>query len=187
MKTKLLLLISLFFFMLSCEENTDYYPKPRGYMRFDFPERTYSVYQADSCSFQFEIPEYFEVIDKANCNKDIQMDRFNATLFLTYIPIDTNLSMNTEYARKLVYDHSIKADAIDEIALNDPERKAYGVKYDIKGDAASPYQFYITDSTSNFLRGALYFNVKPNYDSIRTSLNYIVEDLDKMLETVRWK
>jgi len=187
MTIKFLVLISLFFFMLSCEKNTDFYPKPRGYMRLDFPERSYAVYQADSCSFQFEIPEYFEVIDKANCNKDIQMDRFNATLFLTYIPIDTNLSMNTEYARKLVYDHSIKADAIDEIALSDPERDAYGVKYDIKGDAASPYQFYITDSTSHFLRGALYFNVKPNYDSIRTSLNYIVEDLDKMLETVRWK
>jgi gliding motility-associated lipoprotein GldD len=95
--------------------------------------------------------------------------------------------MNTEYARKLVYDHSIKADAIDEIVLNDNNRKAYGVRYDIKGDAASPYQFYVTDSTTNFLRGALYFNVKPNYDSIRTSLNYIVEDLDKMLETVKWK
>jgi len=156
-------------------------------MRLDFPERTYSIYTADSCHFQFEIPEYFSVIDKADCNKDIQMDRFNATLFLTYIAIDSNLIMNTEYARKLVYDHSIKADAIDEIVLNDPARRAFGVKYDIKGDAASPYQFYITDSTSNFLRGALYFNVKPNYDSIRTSLNYIVEDLDQMLETVKWK
>ena len=81
MKTNIVLLFCIIFFALSCEEETDYYPKPRGYMRLDFPERTYSVYQADSCSFQFEIPEYFEVIDKANCNKDIQMDRFNATFF----------------------------------------------------------------------------------------------------------
>lgn len=187
MKINIILMMSFFMLLISCEEPSDYYPKPRGYLRLDFPERQYSTYESDSCPFQFKIPEYFSVVDKANCNKDIQMNRFNATLFLTYIPIDTNLIMNTEFARKLVYDHSIKADAIEEEFLNDPKRHAYGVKYDIKGDAASPYQFYITDSTSHFLRGALYFNVKPNYDSIRTSLLYIVEDLDNMLETVTWK
>ena len=169
------------------EEPGDYYPKPRGYMRLDFPERAYDIFNPDSCPYQFEIPEYFSILDKANCNKDILMDRFNATLYLTYLPIDTNLLMNIEYSRKLVYDHSIKADAIEEIPLIDPLRKAYGLKYNIKGDAASPYQFYVTDSTNHFLRGALYFNVKPNYDSVRSSLEYISEDIDKILGTIRWK
>ncbi len=140
-KVSSILLLLVFVAMVGCEEEGDYYPKPRGYMRLDFPERTYSVFAPDSCPYEFQIPEYFEVIDKANCNKDIQMDRFNATLYLTYQAIDTNLFMNIEYSRKLVYDHSIKADAIEEKQMVDPSRKAYGLKYNIIGDAASPYQF----------------------------------------------
>ncbi len=178
--------IALLIVLASCSNEIDYYPKPRGFMRLDFPDRTYDIYQPDSCPYQFEIPDYFEVIDKSNCNKDIQMDRFNATLFLTYLPLDTNLNMNIEYSRKLVYDHSIKADAIEETTIINQNKQAYGLKYDIKGNAASPYQFYMTDSVNHFLRGALYFNVKPNYDSIQTSLTYIAEDLDRILKTVSW-
>ena len=187
LKSSVFLLMVFFFAFTGCEEEYDYYPKPRGYMRLDFPERTYSIFAPDSCPYAFEIPEYFTLTEKENCNQDILMERFNATVFLTYLPIDTNLNLNIEYSRKLVYDHSIKADAIEEIPMVNTENKAYGLKYDIKGDAASPFQFYVTDSVNHFLRGALYFNVKPNYDSVRTSLEYIREDLDNMLETVYWK
>ena len=173
--------------IFGCEETFDYYPKPRGYMRLDFPDRAYSVFAPDSCYYQFEVPDYFAPTQKENCNLDIAMERFNATLYLTYIPVDTNLMMNIEYSRKLVYDHSIKADAIEEEPIIDVDRNTYGLKYNIKGDAASPYQFYVTDSSNHFLRGALYFNVKPNYDSVRTSLDYIMEDMDRMLETVSWR
>ena len=188
MKLSISIFMGFLFIVASCGvEEGDYYPKPRGYMRLDFPERTYEIFNPDSCPYQFEIPEYFSIVDKSDCNKDIVMNRFNATMFLTYLPIDTNLLMNIEYSRKLVYDHSIKADAIEEIPLIDPRRRAYGLKYNIKGDAASPYQFYVTDSTGHFLRGALYFNVKPNYDSVRTSLEYISEDIDHILETIHWE
>ncbi len=187
MKYKIVTFIALSIVIFSCQETEDYYPKPRGYMRLDFPDRVYEKYDAEGCPFSFQAPKYFNITDKTGCNKDILMERFNATLFLTYLKIDTNLMQNIEYSRKLVYDHSIKADAIDELPLIDPSRKAYGLKYDIKGDAASPYQFYVTDSVNNFLRGALYFNVKPNYDSIRTSLEYLSEDLDQILETIEWK
>lgn len=187
MKISLWILMLTVLALSSCKEEIDYYPKPRGFMRLDFPERTYSIFTPDSCPYRFEIPDYFSVVDKSNCNKDIQMERFNATLFLTYLPVDTNLNMNIEYSRKLAYDHSIKADAIAETQIVNSLEKAYGLKYDIQGNAASPYQFYMTDSANHFLRGALYFNVKPNYDSIRTSLSYIVEDLDHLLETVQWK
>jgi gliding motility-associated lipoprotein GldD len=103
------------------------------------------------------------------------------------MPIDSNLMMNIEYSRKLVYEHSIKADAIEEVPVLNPKNSTYGLKYNIKGDAASPFQFYVTDSTHHFLRGALYFNVKPNYDSIRSSLDYVLEDIDQLLKTITWK
>ena len=174
-------------FIAGCgSDDPEYYPKPRGFMKLDFPDRVYEMYNGD-CSYSFEIPEYFSVVDKpGGCNKDVIIDRFNAQLFLTYIPIDTNLDMSIEYSRKLVYDHSIKADEIQEAVVRQAENKVHGMKYNIVGNAASPYQFYLTDSTEHFLRGALYFNVAPNYDSLKPSLEYVLEDVDHLIETVQW-
>lgn len=187
---KLLVIISLFVFgsLLGCgDSQEDYYPKPKGFLRMDFPERTFKEH-ISNCPFAFEIPTYFEVNDKAeNCNKDIQIDRFNATLYLTYLSVDTNLMANIEYSRKLAYEHNIRADAIEESVVKDADRNVYGLKYNIKGDAASQYQFYLTDSISNFVRGALYFNSAPNYDSLRPSLEYVVEDIDHIISTLEWR
>lgn len=182
-------LIVVLFFFLSCEgESTDFYPKPNGYLRLDFPERIYSSYESD-CPFSFQIPDYFSVVEKDSiCNKkDLNMERFNATLNLTYLPVDTSLNQLIEKSRSLAYEHAIFADAIEEELVINNEEKIYGLKYKISGDAASPYQFYLTDSVNHFMRGALYFNVSPNYDSVKTSLDYIVYDLDNMIETLHWK
>jgi gliding motility-associated lipoprotein GldD len=182
-----LAMLVLFMLALSCEsDEVDYYPKPMGFMRLDFPERIFSEY-ASECGYAFEMPDYFEVPEKmGDCNKDIVISRFNAILYLTYIPVDTNLTMNIEYSRKLVYDHSIKADEIKEAVVQHPESKVYGMRYRIVGNAASPYQFYVTDSVNHFLRGALYFNVAPNYDSLKPSLEYVLEDIEHLIETVNW-
>jgi gliding motility-associated lipoprotein GldD len=186
--TNRFILIAMVVLFASCggSDEPEFYPKPRGYMRLDFPERSYQRYQSD-CSYSFEIPDYFTVKDKdGGCNKDILISRFNASLYLTYIPVDTNLFMNVEYSRKLVYDHSIKADEILEAVIQYPTNDAYGVKYNIVGNAASPYQFYVTDSINHFIRGALYFNVSPNYDSLKPSLDYVVKDIDHLIQTVQW-
>lgn len=179
----------MFLFFTACGgEDVDYYPKPDGYLRLDFPDRTYSNYTSD-CPYTFEMPDYFKVVDKDSlCNmKDVVMDRFNASLMLTYIPVDTNLYELITRSQQFAYEHTGFADAISESPVIDPARNAYGLKFKIEGDAASPFQFYLTDSTRHFLRGALYFNVAPNYDSIQTSLDYIMEDLDRMVETVSWQ
>ena len=188
MNSKLFAILTFTALIVSCgSDEVEYYPKPMGYLRLDFPERNFTTYESD-CPYTFEVPDYFTLTSKdTSCNRDINISRFNAQIFLTYIPVDTNLNMNVEYSRKLVYDHSIKADEILEAVVKQPENKVYGTKYNIIGDAASPYQFYVTDSMNHFLRGALYFNVKPNYDSIKPSLDYILEDVDHMIETVRWK
>ncbi len=152
----------------------------------DFPEREFKTYSSN-CPFKFEIPSYFDVLEKeGTCNKDILIERFNATLFLTYLPVDTNLMANIEYSRKLAYDHNIRADAIEEAVVKDSERNTYGLKYSLTGDAASLYQFYLTDSAEHFIRGALYFNSPPNYDSLRPSLEYIVDDIDHLIQTLEW-
>lgn len=184
---KVFLVLSLVF-IVSCGDEVDYYPKPSGYLRMDFPERVFTTYTS-KCAYSFEMPDYFSVVDKDSfCNmKDIVIERFNASLLLTYIPVDTNLVELIERSRSFVYEHSQFADAIEESVIIDKQRKTYGLRYSITGNAASPYQFYLTDSTSNFIRGALYFNAVPNYDSIKPSLDYVVEDIDHILETLIWK
>src|SRR5688572_13920189 len=110
------LYLLIVFFLVSCgSEVADYYPKPFGYLRVEYPDRVYSVYDSN-CPYTFEIPDYFAVIDKDSfCNmKDIFMERFNATLNLTYIPIDTNLIFLIEKSRQFVYEHSQFADGIKE-------------------------------------------------------------------------
>lgn len=182
-----LIIFMLALMVFSCEsDEVEFYPKPNGYLRLDFPDRVYSEY-AGNCPYSFEMPEYFDINDTTdNCNKNINISRFNASMFLTYIPLDTNLNMNIEYSRKLVYDHSIKADEIKEALVQNNEHTAFGMKYKIVGNAASPYQFYMTDSSNHFLRGALYFNAKPNYDSLRPTLEYVLQDVDHMLKTIKW-
>jgi len=184
----LVLCLVVFGALMGCGgSEVEYYPKPRGFLRMDFPDRVFESYQSN-CPFVFEMPDYFKIDEKpGSCNRNIQISRFNATLFITYLPVDTNLVYNVEYSRKLAYEHNIRADAIEESVVKDPERKVYGLKYNIKGDAASQYQFYLTDSVSNFLRGALYFNSAPNYDSLRPSLEYVVQDIDHIIETLEWK
>ncbi|MEN8928743.1 MAG: gliding motility lipoprotein GldD, partial [Flavobacteriales bacterium] len=87
----------------------------------------------------------------------------------------------------LAYEHRIKADAINEKVFTNDSLGVYGISYEIVGNVASNYQFFLTDSTNNFYRGSLYFNVKPNIDSIKPVLDYLKENINTMIGTFDWK
>ena len=70
--------------------------------------------------------------------------------------------------------------------IEDPEREVYGILYDVEGEVASQLQFFLTDSTDYFFRGALYFNCRPNPDSLAPVLNFIHSDVEKLIETITW-
>jgi gliding motility-associated lipoprotein GldD len=102
--------------------------------------------------------------------------------------VDDDLSKYTEDAHSLVMKHIPKASSIEEIRIDNPQSNVHGLVYNIEGTgAASPYQFYITDSTNHFLRGALYFNTLPNNDSLAPVIEFIKGDIMHLLETARWK
>ena len=184
-------LISLLILVACAGENDNYsfYPKPISGQKIVFPEKEYKSFTSD-CNYSFDIPVY-STFEKDtvnnNCNGNLVFNTFNATMYLTYVPLDTNLMYNIEYSRKLAYDHSVKADGIDEAVIKNSEHKTYGVQYKIIGNAASNYQFYVTDSTDNFLRGALYFNTAPNYDSLKPTLDFVMEDFDHLIKSINWK
>jgi len=88
----------------------------------------------------------------------------------------------------MVFKHAPKALGIRESVVIDDERRVYGMVYGIEGrDAASPFQFYLTDSTDHFIRGSLYFNVVPNNDSLEPVIEFIIQDIDEMIKTLSWK
>ncbi len=167
-------------------------PKPRGYFRIDLPEHRYRL--LDSIyPYAFEIPVYAKVSVDPNAGNEpyrinIDYPGYHGRLHLSYKKVNNDLAVFTEDAHELVMKHIPKASAIDEIRIDSDARRVHGLIYDIKGSgAASPYQFFVTDSTGHFLRGALYFSVLPNNDSLAPVIAFVKEDIQHMLETLRWK
>ena len=188
-----LTLIILVLLMAACGGNADYSPKPRGFYRIVFPKKDYQEY-TEGCPFTFEYPKYGKIEqDKSagarSCWQNIQFPQFNATLHLSYEPITSKKEFNEliEDAHKLSFKHTVKATSIDEGIIRYPDRNVYGIYYTIDGNAASSAQFYLTDSTHHYLRGALYFNSEPRLDSIQPVLNFIKKDVDVMIKTFKWK
>ncbi|MEB0263776.1 MULTISPECIES: gliding motility lipoprotein GldD [unclassified Mucilaginibacter] len=186
-------LLIVVLFLAACGGNADYSPKPRGYYRIVYPAKQYQPY-TEGCPFTFDYPKYSKVEpDKSRgakpCWQNIQFPQFNATLHLSYESITSKKEFNEliEDAHKLSFKHSVKATSIDEGVIAYPDRKVYGIYYTIDGNAASSAQFYLTDSTKHYLRGALYFNSEPRLDSIQPVLNFIKKDVDLMIKSFRWK
>ena len=175
--------------LLAC--NRTYTPKPRGYIRIDFPEKEYILFDS-TCPFRFEYPVYAQIVADKDPNSEpcwinIEFPSFDGIIHVSYKDVCGNLDAYIEDCRNLAYKHTIKADAILETVYSDPGKNVHGVLYDIKGNAASSLQFFLTDSNANFLRGSLYFNVTPNKDSLAPVIRYFKEDIVHLIESFNWK
>ena len=176
----------IFLLLYSCTENKTYIPKPPTYLKIEFPNRDYELYE-DDCNFSFEAPNYFEIENiKNSCNRDIHFKDLNGTLHLSYIEMDTSLSAYVNYALDKIDEHKVKATAIYDSVFINNENNIYGTFFELQGNVASPFHFYLTDSTDIFMNGVIYFNTRPNYDSIRPVLNFVKEDLYKIMSTTQW-
>lgn len=189
LKSEILIITFLLAVVLACRENP--VPKPRGYFRIDFPEKNYIIYDT-ACPFTFEYPGYgkvsYETGDyKEPCWFNIIYPMFRATLHISYRQLNGNLYEILKEADNYVYSHSVKADAITEQPWNNPDKKVYGLLYDLKGNTASAIQFLVTDSTKHFVRGALYFSAVPNEDSLAPVISFFREDIVHLIESFRWK
>ena len=163
-------------------------PKPYEYFRIDLPEHKYS--RVAQKEYDFEMSKYAEISPYIGETEGINIDYnfINGRIHLSYLRVDVDtFQVVSEECRALAYKHSIKANAIIENYYANDTTKVYGVLYKITGNAASPVQFFITDSTKHFLRGALYFNNLPNYDSISPVADYINKDIERLIETLHWK
>ncbi len=184
-------LVSLIVILFIAACKNDYYPKPRGYFRIDLPEKEYIVFDS-TFPYSFEYPAYANITRNKN-NGDpnwinIEFPQFKGTLHLSYKVVSGNLTDYLEDTRKMVMKHISKTSGIENRVFENPENNVYGLTYHIGGiAAASPHQFYLTDSTKHFVRGALYFNVVPNNDSLAPVIDFLKEDINHMIETFEWK
>ena len=125
--------------------------------------------------------------DSPNNWLKLEYPKLNASIDITYRKIDENLRELLVESEKLVFKHTSRAEQISSNNYVNEREKIYGTLYDITGNAASHIQFHITDSTNHFIKGALYFKIKPNYDSILPAVNYIKNDILHLMETFKWK
>jgi len=176
---------------LLCGCNNNYVPKPRGYFRFDFPQKQY-VALANNFPYTFEYPAYGISVKDTDKNAEpywmnIEFKHFRAKIHLSYKSVNKNVSTFIEDAHSLAYKHSVKADAIETKLIADKERNVYGLLYEIEGNAACSVQFYATDSVRHFLRGALYFDCSTNKDSLEPAIQFFQQDIDHLIKTLHWK
>lgn len=174
--------------LAGCE--ADPVPKPRGYFRIDLPEQRY-VSWTDSMTFEAEIPAYAKVGIRSTKDEarwfDIRFRQQRATVHLTWSPVGDGLQGLIDDAHTFKNTHQAKAARIRSDRHLDDAARVYGNTFDIEGDVASPLVFYVTDSTRNFLYGALYFDVRPNADSLAPVTARLRQDLRHMLATLRWR
>jgi gliding motility-associated lipoprotein GldD len=213
MKTKSFLICALSIFMLAC--NSTYTSKKDGYFNINLPEKKYQLFDEPNFPYSFEYPVYAKIVKDStyfdsNPENDfwrnIDFTEFNAKIFLSYKAIGGKALYKVKMQNGMykdsfginVYDKMI-ADAFkltnknEDIATKKKDSifrtptNVTGLLFKLGGNVATHRQFFMTDTTKNFIRGALYFYASPNADSIKPVVDFLQKDIDHMITTFKWK
>lgn len=192
-------LLLLCFLFTACGDDSIPLPKPRSYPKVEYPEQAYERTTTSYCNFSFEKPVsatiirenlFFDRVPPDSCWFDLRLaESLNGSVHFSYYPLNgyKDFEALRDEAFKLVGVHNERASDIEEIVLHRDEAGVHGIAFDIAGPAASPFQFFLTDSTDNFIRGALYFDAKVNPDSLQPVIEYAKEDIFRLVETFEWE
>ena len=159
------------------------------------PERYPVGFRHPDCPCTFEYPSYSKLSMKTTyfmeqpdhpCWFNLNIPYFNGVIHMSYMPVDSPemLERVINDGFKFAFKHTIRADYIDKTEVH--IGNVHGVLFDIGGDVASSVQFYATDSATHFLRGSLYFNQRPNVDSLRPVIDFVREDILALVRSIDW-
>lgn len=189
---KISFLLLLTGFLWACSQPNPV-PKPSTYLRTQFPDHAYREYISPQ-SFKFRLADIYNSKNFEQTNdqfsvQEIDLGPLNGTLFLYYVRIAAidSLAEIINFANDKVDEHKIMADKIDFEQILHPLKKVYGTFFELKGNVATNFQFYLTDSTRHFLRGEVLLNCRPNYDSLRPALQYLKTDLQELVNSFEWQ
>lgn len=204
----------LFIALISLQCNSEFVPKPTGYFFIPFPKRQYVLFNQPGYPYRFEYPIYAKVVKDTSFFGEapenpwwinIDFPQFNGRVYVSYNIIggkatykvkneqgvyQDSVSINTfanlvNGSYKLTYKHSYKASSIEDSLLQ-TSKGIKGTFFRVGGNAATANQFFLTDSTKHFLRGALYFDSTPNEDSLLPVNNFLLQDLLHLINTFEW-
>ena len=190
----LFLLTSLL--VISCTRNEQsYLPKPKGYHRIELPEHEYQEL-GGNYPYTFQVSKHTKVEQDTHFLArpswiEIKYPAFDAEIDISYKAINNSLDSLNGYiatSHKLTRKHSVKASSIEEVQVKGgKDQQAHAMVFELAGDVPSQFHFYAHDSTENFLRAALYFNMSEKNDSLAPIIEYIKLDMLHMLNTLEWK
>ena len=176
--------------------NSDYTIKQKGYFKIDLPEHKYVTFDKPGYPYTFEYPAYSNVVQDSTFFEvqpenpywvNIEFPSLNGKIYISYKDVRKNqFDKLVDDAFKLTYKHTTKATSIKDSLMHTPNGIT-GIFFKVGGNAATARQFFITDSTKHFLRGALYFDSTPNADSLGVVNDYLEEDMKHLINTLRWK
>lgn len=184
--------------LFSC--NSAYQPeaKKKGYFRIDFPEKKYRLFDEPGYPYKFEYPEYANIVKDTSFFEEkpenpwwinIDLPRFAGRIHVSYKEINSKNKMDSlvNDAFKMAYkQHTTISTGIDDSLMRTPN-EVEGIYFSLKGNTATANQFFLTDSTRHFLRGALYFDATPNEDSLGIVNDFLKQDLRHLINTLQWK
>ena len=195
--------------------NSTYTSKKTGYFKIDLPDKKYVLFDEPGVPYSFEYPEYASIVKDstyfdANPENDywrnIDFKKLNAKIFLSYKAVGGKAlykikmpngtykdSTGINKYDKMINDAFNLTNKNDDVATSKKDslfktaNNVSGLLFKLGGNAATQRQFFMTDTTKNFIRGALYFYASPNADSVRPVVDFIQQDIDHLIKTFRWK
>ncbi|SRR5258706_3875872 len=177
--------------LISC--SSDYQPKPKGYNRLILPKEEYQLLP-DTLPYRFEYSKHARLLKDTSWISErhwveIYYPELKANIHITYKKVlgkDAILKELLNDAYNLTSKQQIKANAIDEVITKTPSGKT-AVIAEISGEVPSQFQFTMTDSSKNFLRGALYFNTRVQNDSLAPAIEFMKKETMHLINTLQWK
>ena len=182
----------IFIVLFGCENY--FLPKQSAYLRLDYPKPEYKLINDKDFPFFFEANTRLSEISDIDINLRsidfiINYNQLNAQINFQYKNVNSSEKLNTYILdlKRTIETHSMMANSVKIKDYSLKEKNIFGRIFDLSGNVASPYQFYLTDSINNIISGLVYFNIKPNYDSILPAINYIENDIIHLIESFDWK
>ena len=182
----------IFIVLFGCENY--FLPKQSAYLRLDYPKPEYKLIDDKDFPFFFEVNTRLSEISDIDINLRsidfiINYNQLNAQINFQYKNVNSSEKLNAYILdlKRTIETHSMMANSVKIKDYSLKEKNIFGRIFDLSGNVASPYQFYLTDSINNIISGLVYFNIKPNYDSILPAINYIENDIIHLIESFNWK
>lgn len=171
--------------------------KKKGFYKIEFPQKQYRVFDSAGYPYSFEYPVYGNIIKDSTFFGDkaedwwinISFPRFNGKIHVSYKAIHgrENLDTLVTDAFKMAHkQHDDVSTGIEDSVMTTASG-VEGIYFSLGGNTATANQFFLTDSTKHFLRGALYFDATPNADSLGIVNDFLKKDLLHLINTLKWK